>query len=303
MTGDIIFEPTSGAGTYYVYYMPYTTQGKWYPKVDYRAPQPTARNSWLQKHGLAEADAASMQDVVAAEVSEIQSINWFNSFYPMEVVASKDEVDSLTNSHASEPYLLFPEKRTNSIRMFEDLPYKWIQEGPSANFYGKANRGEYYVFQVGLYAFKENIEDVDITFSSLNQQVNSAGIAATNFSSFNTGGTNWEGEPFDKTVSVGKGKVQPFWVGVQIPESAQPGTYSGSLIIKPKNMQSRTVDLHLEVMDKVIEDAGDNDIWRLSRLRWLNSEIAMNNEVVKPYIPIERSGNTLKILGRSVALG
>ncbi|MBM4091119.1 MAG: hypothetical protein FJ276_17110 [Planctomycetes bacterium] len=52
----------------------------------------------------------------------------------------------------------------------------------------------------------------------------------------------------------------------------------------------------------VLSDRGDGDLWRLSRLRWLNSTIGLDDEVLAPFSPVEQEGSTISILGRSVRL-
>ena len=39
--------------------------------------------------------------------------------------------------------------------MTDALPYSWIQSGPGDRFAGSAWRGEFYVFQIGVYAQKD----------------------------------------------------------------------------------------------------------------------------------------------------
>jgi hypothetical protein len=47
-SGEIYFEPVSGKGTYYVYYMPYKNEGRSnYPKGVYLKPDTTASDEWL----------------------------------------------------------------------------------------------------------------------------------------------------------------------------------------------------------------------------------------------------------------
>jgi hypothetical protein len=79
--GTIFFEPISGKGTYYVYYMPYVDEGTAnYPKGIYQKPENKADAQWLSKIKNNFKDNAT--------VTEIQSVNAFNSFYPMEVIAT-----------------------------------------------------------------------------------------------------------------------------------------------------------------------------------------------------------------------
>ena len=97
--GELWFEPISGAGDYYVYYMPYRNEGRSnYPKGVYLSPLATADAGWL----------TATQSSVAATVREIQSINAFNSFYPMEVIATAKETRALLAKHVPGGYLVFP---------------------------------------------------------------------------------------------------------------------------------------------------------------------------------------------------
>jgi hypothetical protein len=124
----LYFEPTSGKGTYFVYYMPYKNEGRSnYPKGVYLKPENTASVDWLKE--IAVNSKASL-----ASVKEYQSIDAFNSFYPMEVIATKTETEALIDKHKTEPFLVFPEDRMNSIRMTKDLPQRWIELGPQSKY-------------------------------------------------------------------------------------------------------------------------------------------------------------------------
>jgi hypothetical protein len=69
-------------GQYYIYYMPYKNEGRSnYPKGVYPPVENTASTTWL--NGI---NSLMKQN---ASVKEIQSINEFNSFFPMEVIATK----------------------------------------------------------------------------------------------------------------------------------------------------------------------------------------------------------------------
>jgi hypothetical protein len=89
----------------------------------------------------------------------------------MEVIATAAETETLLAAHPGSPYLLFPEDRRFSIRMIEDLPHRWIAAGPQGAFRGRAARGEYYAFQIGVWAARRAIEDLEVTFSDLIQDV------------------------------------------------------------------------------------------------------------------------------------
>ena len=106
--GNIYFEPVSGKGTYYVYYMPYKNEGPSnYPKGIYLKPENTASEEWLN---VVDKD----ENIPDAKVTEFQSINAFNSFYPMEVIATKNETNQLIAENKNKPFLIFPEDRLHS---------------------------------------------------------------------------------------------------------------------------------------------------------------------------------------------
>lgn len=310
---DLVFRPHTVPGDYYIYYMPYATEGsKHYPKVRYRQPEHTAKEKWLERHGLTSEKLTKEKwnrlkaELPGTEVREIQSIDAFNSFYPMEVIATNREVSRLLTKHPGKEYLLFPEDRTNPIRMTDDLPYKWIKSGVQPFFEGKAARGEFYAFQIGLYAI-EAVGDIDVRFGDLKSNDGASGIPAAALRCFNLGGTDWTGKQFKKTCPVEKGKVQPLWFGVQVPAGLLPGEYSGEVSIHPKGMQAQSVELRLTVTGEVLEDAGDSEPWRHSRLRWLDSEIALDNKIVPPFtdMKIRRSNKGIHIscLGRTITVG
>jgi hypothetical protein len=62
------------------------------------------------------------------------------------------------------------------------------------------------------------------------------------------------------------------------------------------------VELRITVDPELIANHGDDEPWRHARLRWLNSTIALDDEVVRPFTPVEVDGRRLRILGRSVEL-
>jgi hypothetical protein len=120
--------------------------------------------------------------------------------------------------------------------------------------------------------------------------------------SFSTGGIDWQGKEFEKTVAVEQGHVQALWMGIQIPQEIASGSYVGEITIAPQGLKATKVKIRLDVSDRLLADAGDSDPYRLSRLRWLNSQIAADDSIVKPFVPMTVQDNVVSCLGRSVAL-
>jgi len=294
--GDIVFEPTSGKGRYYVYYLPNVGSGRSnYPRVTYPEFEATAAAGWLQAH----ANAGSLPSAV---VSEFQAIDELNSFFPMEIIATAAETKALKERHPDRSYFLFPEDRRFPIRMTDDLPRRWVDAAANRPFRGEAARGEYYAFQVGVWASTGILENVRVRFADLRGPAGAV-IGASAFSCFNTGGRDWTGKTFTKTVTVPAGKVQALWMGVQVPEDAAPGEYSGALTIEPSSLPATPVPVTLVVSSQAVPAAGDNEPWRHSRLRWLDSTHAADDDLVPPYTPVTVKGREVSVLGRRVAIG
>jgi hypothetical protein len=305
--GALVFQPMSGKGRYFVYYLPNVGSGRSnYPKVVYPEPESTAKPEWLSKHGLNEdatpAPGRKPPALPLARVAEFQAIDELNSFFPMEVIATASETKMLLARNWTASYLVFPEDRRFPIRMTDDLPQRWIAAGANTPFRGTANRGEFYAFQVGLFAARKPIEGLDVRFGDF-RTAGGAVIPATALRCFNTGGRDWNGRAFKKTVSVALGKVRALWLGVQVPEQAAAGDYSGEVTIAPAGLPPTTVALTLAVSARTIPASGDDEPWRHSRLRWLDSTLAFDDEIVAPYTPVEVRDNTVSVLGRAVVIG
>ncbi|MBP6507404.1 MAG: hypothetical protein KA257_07545, partial [Opitutaceae bacterium] len=302
--GDLIFQPRTAPGDYWVYFMPCHYEGwKNSPTVVYEPPTATADPAWAATCAalVQQLKAGHTAGLPAAQAVEIQAINAFHRFDPMEVIATADEMKRLLSAQADKPYLLFPEDRTQPIRMLDELPQRWIEAGPRNAFQGEAARGEFYAFQIGLYAVTQSVLGLQVEFGDL-QAGTGASISAAALRCINLGGTDWLGRALRKRVDVAQGGVQPLWFGVQVPADARPGTYTGTLRLCPANAPATAVTLALTVTEQVLADAGDREPWRHARLRWLDSTIGLDDEVPAPFTPVTQTGRTFGLLGRSVRI-
>lgn len=298
--GEVVFQPQTVPGEYYIYYLKNVMSGSpYYPTVNYPAFENTASADWVKKNKLSGKKAPALP---AAKVVQFQAINELNSFYPMEVIATSNETARLLKEHPGEKYILFTEDRKFPIRMTTDIPYKWIADDRHDFFNGQADKGEYYVFQLGVWAARSNVENLHVDFSALTNKATGEQIPASSFTCFNTEGTDVTGTVFEKNCSVDKGKVQALWVGTQLPEHLSAGTYQGTVTVSAANAESKTVQVSLNVSENVIANHGDNEPWRHSRLRWLNSQIGFDDEVIAPYTPLVMKDKTISCLGREIKL-
>lgn len=309
LAGDIVFQPATAPGDYYVYYLPLRPHGDLNDTSGYVAYNCGAEPAWLQQNGLSAADLAkaAWRNLPAAKVLEFQARTEFDRFDPMEVIASPDETKDML-ALSSQPVLLFPEDRRHTIRMQADLPLRWILSGPRGEFAGEAQRNEYYAFQVGLFAPKQPANNIVVSFSPL-RTTDGREISASALTCFNTGGIDSWGKPFAKVVNVPAGRVQALWLGVDVAENQAPGTYSGTVTVQADGMAPQTVAVQLKVLSEVIPERGDNEPWRHSRLRWLNSTAGTGTFVPAPYTPLTMAkppvtdGPRITCFGREVTLG
>lgn len=185
--------------------------------------------------------------------------------------------------------------------MTEDLPLRWVNSGAGGPFHGDALRGEYYSFQIGIFACRADIADVEIKISELEDQNKGNKIPAANFTCFNTGGRDWTVKKFDRVCPVKKGISKPYGAGCRSRNRLCP-VHTSHTWIKPKHMDPQEIEFNVTVLDEVIAVAGDAEPWRHSRLRWLNSLLAYDDGIVPPFVPVKVSGRKISCLGREMIL-
>ena len=304
--GEIVFQPATAPGKYYVYYLPASRTGTGYfPEVAYDGIQETSDKAWRSRVGLA---AGSLEQDAWRKLPRAQFVSWeaidaYDEFTSMDEIATAEEVGRLLSADPRADYLLFPENREHPIRMSNNLPKRWVDARSGNCFEGKACRGEFYAFQVGILAARRTLKDVAIVIEdSAARSPSARPIPASAIRCFNQGGIASGGQPFRKTVAVDKGKVAALWFGVQIPTDAEPGWYDGAIRVGPKGELGKRIALRLEIDKEVLSDAGDSQPWRHSRLRWLDSKIAADDEPAAPFTPLEIRGKKIGFLGRDLEL-
>lgn len=243
----------------------------------------------------------NFSEIKEAKVTAFESIDDFHSFFPMEIISTKEEVNDF--KVLNKEFYLFPEYRDFPIKMKSYLPKRWTLDKNNINgLNDNVSRGEYYTFQVGVLPQNRDIDDIDIIFTDLNSQSKGT-IDKKYFTCFNKGGIDIDGKAFMKKVSVKKGEVQSLWFGLEIPLETKSGTYNSLVIIKPKGMMEDTIHLKMNVLNSNSNDFGDDRPERMSRLRWLNSDIGSDdNLIIKPFKEIKIDQNNLEFLGRKIEL-
>jgi Family of unknown function (DUF6067) len=307
--GDISFEPISGKGLYYVYYMPYKNEGRSnYPRGVYLPPTSASASAAAASTAAgAAATAAGAADPGPAPAMpntfthEIQSIDAFNSPWPMEVIATAGETAALIKKSGRTGYLVFPEDRRYPIKMNDRLPQRWIKNGIVYSYSDTVAKGDNYTWQLGVFALQP-IPDLSVQFTDCKDGHGHA-IPHQDLYCFNTAGTDYQGIPFTKKVSLETGRVQALWCGADIPTSIPAGVYRGTVTVMAAGMPSTSIAIALHIRDSVETDNGIGEPWKQTRLKWLNSTMMQENSVIAPYTPLTTETDKVHLLGRSLTIG
>ena len=300
-SADLAFGPVT-AGTHAVYYLPFKVQPGWGGYYgDYLPPEDAPAPAWLKAHRLDGPELASgaWRSLQQGRCTEIQARGEFNRLDPMAVPATTGELSDFLGGHDAS-YLVFPEDRRRPIRMRDQLPHRWVRNGPSSSFAGQAQRNEFYAFQIGVFAARQDVQRLAVSFGTLSAGANR--IPADRLTCFNTQGSDWLGRPMAPEISIAKGMTQALWIGIDISAESEPGEYRGTVTLTPANAAPTTVEIRLAVSDPVLPDRGDADAWRHSRLRWLDSDLGRDADCTQSFEPLRVEGRTVSCLQRRVRL-
>lgn len=291
--GDFVFEATAGPGIYYVYYLPYHLGGRsrYYPDAAYL------------KHSTNNPTRSNIEPPNRAELLRLESVDRFNRNDPMEVIATQAEIQTYLRKNEHDHYFVFPELYTHPIKMQSHVPQRWMDPTrTNDSLKGETERDVYYAFQLGLWPVKADLKNVTVHFSALKNE-QGVTLPAEAFDCLNTEGTTYTGEKLSKVVNVPRLKVQALWCGVMIPKNTQPGIYEGYLHVRSANAPEKKVAIQLKITSTLAVNKGVNEPWKMTRLPWLNSTLAQENTLIKPYIPLVVSGDTaISLLGRKLIL-
>lgn len=292
-TGKIVFEPVSGKGTYYIYYLPFSNKGSAnYPVSVYRKPEYVPAKEWLDK-------IKNSNAIPAALTKRFESVDSFNTFFPMEIKASDAAVKQLLLANANKNFLVFPENRLHSIRNKFFLPERWLTISRS-KFSDTAARGENFAYQLGVYAIHD-LKNVAIQFSDLKGA--SGSISKSKMFCINSSGISYDAKPFKKTINIPAGNIQPLWCGINVPASAAPGIYKGVVTVTSTGNAAKRIAIELRVTSNIVNEGNTIQPWKMTRLPWLNSTLAQKNTVIAPYTPLEVKGREVSLLGRKLVIG
>jgi hypothetical protein len=223
---------------------------------------------------------------------------------PWNTPALPEQAKAFTARFPAAAIVVVPESRDHPLRLLDALPSAWIgrPDDSLAAFGAGARPGEYFVFQLCVFAAYDSLENVRFSSEGLGG-TGGRRIEGTAITCFNTGGTGFDLRQFTRRLDIPRGRLQPLWVGIQVPPGAR-GSYNGVMTVSSANAQTSSVRVTLDVLQGASSSgANQSDSASLSRLRWLNSTIGGDERVTKGYTQIRRAGNSYRILGREVTIG
>lgn len=294
--GIIVFEAPA-AGKYELYYYPGKVGG-WVYSPD----------AVYEKLEDMKPDEAWLADMTEDQVKEGSAL-WYeartehDTYYPMEVPMTAKEAAEFLAGDA--PFHVVMESRLRSVRMVHEMPYIWTKRDAKdrLRLTDTVYSNEHYVFQTAVYAV-EDLKDIHVDF--YDAQGNKLGREKA--ICFNLSGVNTDGVAYDIHRDIAAGEILPLWCGIPVEkwEDAAGKTLKVTAVVSAENTDYTVkTGVALNVENETIARNGDNDLWRLARLFWLNSDLGISDEVVKPFTPIVNSENDLSmvLLGKQIRPG
>ena len=314
-SGVVVFTPPT-PGKYYCYYLPYTQSG-------IGAGFKFAWDPPSTESVLGTVDWRRLSSLPTSAVT-LEPRNEFESFAPMELSASVNETAAVVTEAKVAPhggrYLVFTESRANPVRMQDRLPLLWTSrsQAEAASFNSSVRRGEYFTFQVAIFvpADQKALMNVSLGFGGFFTLEHTR--SSLNFTCFNTGGVGSDGDPFEAHVSVLPGQVKSLWVGAWIDAVASVGSIiHGTAVVTATGAAGSMVPptpvrISLKVSGQPAVASPlemDRDPTNMTRLRWLNSGLAHDHELVAGFSPVavQRAKKSeyleLSILNRAIEVG
>ena len=210
--------------------------------------------------------------VDSSQMGKAQFRKLFGNDETMYIPSSKDDLSEFLREHTDDFYV-FVVPREKPLITERFLPEEVLKKQP---FQLTAQPGEFFVFQVVVWSQESALSGVSVSSPNMIS--------------------------FCKPGNIRGGGVKIFWMGIQIPQNA-PEVLTEDVVIFTRNKGSKNIKIKIQVEGEVLTDGGESDENRLSRLRWLNSDIGRDTSVFEPYLPLVRNERNITWLGHNMTLG
>lgn len=179
--------------------------------------------------------------------------------------------------------------RKDKIIHFDDLKILDGKEIENGNISVEMSQNEVYTLQIAV------LPEVDDCINEIKSLSDNLDIVC-----INTDVTDKFGNKKTQQVSLKKNTIQPLFFAIT---AKKKGLNLEKAEIKfICSSGEYWINANITLNNEQVKNNGYNDLWRLSRLKWLNSTLEQNEELVKPFTPPTIEQNTLSILGRRAEL-
>lgn len=125
-------------------------------------------------------------------------------------------------------------------------------------------------------------------------------LGGAEISCINTDVVDKWGKSRTQSVALKAGIIQPLYFTARV-KKAGKCTENGRITIITDS-GSTGFDISFNVLTTPVTNNGFDDLWRLSRISWLNSTLNQDDSLVKPYTPPEIKNGRLAVIGRELEL-
>lgn len=150
------------------------------------------------------------------------------------------------------------------------------------------SENEIFVFQLAVLSDGEDVIE----------KISSQG--ESEISCINTDCVDKWGNSYTQRVALKENEYQPLFFTVRVKKLGKRTEQNKITITSAA--KSVTFELTLEINSAPVTNLGYDDLWRLSRIKWLNSTLYQDDSVVAPYVPPVISDGRLCVLGRELEL-
>ena len=276
--GRLDFEPTAGAGRYYVYYMPYKSGGR-LELPEHHLPaggrdgrrRVALRSRQRSARAARRASSGSRRSTRSTTLRADGSDRDAGRSRAAARRARRRRIPRVPGG----PAALHPHARPAA-------PNAGSTRGPTASFAGSARRGEYFAFQLGVYA-RRALGNVRVTIGDASRGRAAARITANRTDVLNQGGTNWDGARFTRA----RGRARRPRAGDVVRHRRADATRrraptSGTATVTADGAAPVTVTVSLVVRADSVLAGGADEPEKMTRLKWLNSTLGQRNDVIAP---------------------
>lgn len=176
--------------------------------------------------------------------------------------------------------------RTEKIIHFDDLTILNNENKISDSVKLSMSQNEIFVFQIALLSDCDDVlENIDIS-------------SGPEISCINTDVVDKYGNRKNQQIKLKANLIQPLFFTVKANKNSE-GRQSASITINTEKKQ-KSFDVIFDINDSPVADNGYDDLWRLSRINWLNSDLAIDDTVVNPYVSPGITGSRAYVTGREI---